>query len=188
MMHTIYDFFKNTNEAVDSIEDEEEFKNILKKSLKNASLKLKKYLTTDKQPSFKFLNEIRIFDPQQAKSAENFENINLFDLQNIPAFVHINTSRKIDLKAKLIGEFNKYKTIISNDNFYMKDDCLKFWNQKINVFPNLAPIIISYLSVPISGAEVERSFSHLNNVLTDRRSLKVENLRDLLLLNFNSNF
>ena len=60
--------------------------------------------------------------------------------------------------------------------------------QKINVFSNLAPIIISYLSVPISGAEVERSFSHLNNVLTDRRSLKVENLRDLLMLNFNSIF
>ena len=43
--------------------------------------------------------------------------------------------------------------------------------------PNLAPIIINYLSVPISGQRVERSFSHLNNVLIEgRTNLKVENL------------
>ena len=78
---------------------------------------------------------------------------------------------------------------MAKDKLFSPTSSLKFWNQNINKLPNLAPIVIGYLSIPISGTQVERSLSQLNNVLTDKRiNLKFENLVNLLSINYNCNF
>jgi hypothetical protein len=64
---------------------------------------------------------------------------------------------------------------------------MQFWSINKEETPLLSNDVINYMSIPISDAEVERSFSCLGNILTDkRRRLTTENLKYLLFLNYNS--
>lgn len=109
----------------------------------------------------------------------------MFDLKEIP-FWNNEQNMNLDIKTKLRSEFSKYKQMVESKSFSLESNCLEFWNQNLLNLPNLAPIVIGYLPIPISGAEVERSFSQLNDVLTPkRRNLLFDNLKNLLFINYN---
>ena len=63
---------------------------------------------------------------------------------------------------------------------------LAFWKAVQQRVPNLAARAILLLQVPINSADVERSFSGYNQLLTaQRQSLKEESIAGLLKLYFN---
>ena len=181
----LHDYFNNLMTSLREIEDEDDFIEETISAVNNSLKKLKKYIFTGNQPAFKFLNQIRVFDPVQASSAQNFKTLDLFDLKEIP-FWNNEQNMNLDIKTKLRSEFSKYKQMVESKSFSLESNCLEFWNQNLLNLPNLAPIVIGYLSIPISGAEVERSFSQLNDVLTPkRRNLLFDNLKNLLFINYN---
>ena len=52
-----------------------------------------------------------------------------------------------------------------NDEF----DLNIYWKSKINSLPNLSKLALEYIWLPVSGVDVERSFSAYTNILSDRR-------------------
>jgi hypothetical protein len=155
-------------------------------ALKTAKLKLEKYLFSNKQPSHEFIDQIRIFDPKQILNCSDFQSIQLKSLHSIPYIMNLLKENKIDKCAKLYSEFNKYKSLANNEE-NQQLNIMQFWSKNKEQMPLLSNVVMNYMSIPISGAEVERSFSCLGNILTDkRRRLTTENLKDLLFLNYNS--
>jgi hypothetical protein len=155
-------------------------------AVKTAKLKLEKYLNTGKQPSYEFISQIRIFDPKQTDNCPDFESIELKSLTAIPVIVNLLKENDINRCAKLYDDFAQYKSLaVIEENRSL--NLMEFWSKNKQNFSILSPIVMNYLSIPISGAEVERSFSCLWNILTDkRRSLTTQNLKDLIFLNYNS--
>jgi len=95
--------------------------------------------------------------------------------------------KNVAVRAELFQQFNEYKNCVLSKEYENLDN-FKFWFIKMKDWPLLSSLIIGYLSVPVSGAEVERSFSSLFNILSDkRRRLTTDNLKNLLFLNFNAN-
>jgi hypothetical protein len=172
-----------TNEDINS---SEEFITKSVNAIKSANSKLGKYLYTDKQPAYEVLNQIRIFDPKQAKNYDEFGSLELRQINSIPKIVYCLNEKNIVIRANILQEFSKYKTLVSDEKF-IPSNLMEFWFKHKNKFPLLSSILIGYFSVPISGAEVERSFNCLANILTDkRRSLITDNLKDFIFLNFNA--
>jgi hypothetical protein len=194
-VHQIYNhaiglekFFEAIILAMENNEDinsSEEFIVKTINAIKSAKSKLGKYLHTSKQPAYEFLSQIRIFDTKQAKNCEEFDSLELKQLNSIPKLINYLNEKDIVIRANIFQEYSKYKTFICDEE--VQSNVMEFWFKHKHDLPLLSSIIIGYLSVPISGAEVERSFSCLANILTDkRRSLITDNLKDLMFLNFNS--
>jgi len=62
-------------------------------------------------------------------------------------------------------EVNNYLT----SKFVSCDDVLEFWKTHVERFPNLSKIAAQILSIPSSTACVERSFSDLRNLISEKR-------------------
>ena len=62
-----------------------------------------------------------------------------------------------------------------------------YWENKIRSLPNLSKLALEYIWLPVSGVDVERSFSAYTNILSDRRHALSENsVAALNFLYFNS--
>ena len=59
-------------------------------------------------------------------------------------------------------------------------DLNQYWQQKRNNLPNLSKIALIYIWLPISGVDVERSFSNYKRILDDRRRSLSENSIEML--------
>jgi len=56
----------------------------------------------------------------------------------------------------------------------------QYWQEKKRIFPNLSSIALVYIWLPISGVDVERSFSNYKRILDDRRRSLSENSIEML--------
>ena len=73
-----------------------------------------------------------------------------------------------------------------NELFEEDFDLNNYWQKKHEVLPNLSKLALIYIWLPISGVDVERSFSAYNRILADNRQNLSENSIGMLnFLNFN---
>ena len=64
--------------------------------------------------------------------------------------------------------------------FWENFDLNSYWLEKRNTLPILAELALLYIWLPVSGVDVEHSFSAYKNILSDRRCL-LENSKLLIL-------
>ncbi|CAG8774301.1 13705_t:CDS:2, partial [Ambispora leptoticha] len=89
-----------------------------------------------------------------------------------------------NLSNNLINEWAIYSGL--SETFSEDFDLDTYWHEKMTLLPNLSKIALLYIWLPVSGVDVERSFSAYKRILTDNRHALSENsLRMLNFLNFN---
>lgn len=125
--------------------------------------KLEKYIIHGKQPGLEFLRLIRAFDPKQIALVET--DFNHF-VKIIP-----------DLKA-CKDEWLAFVKLSKEAGTKRDMDICLFWSSVETRIPKIAKVAKSLLMIPTNSAEVERSFSKYNLILSaDRRRLSPENLK-----------
>ncbi len=134
---------------------------IFSEAYKQALSKFKKYI--DKHDALLLFQAIRCFDPKYIQAQNNRHNLN--DYRKIDEFLSPNND--------LINEWGVYCGL--RESFEENFDLNKYWIEKINTLPNLAKIASLYIWLPVSGVDVERSFSAYKNILSDRRRCLSEN-------------
>ena len=84
----------------------------------------------------------------------------------------------------LITEWGIYCAL--NELFEENLDLDNSWQEKLEILLNLSKLALIYIWLPISGVDVERSFSTYNRILADNRQNLSENSISMLnFLNFN---
>lgn len=87
---------------------------------------------------------------------------------------------------QLINEWNTYCNMVENFGVSVGFDLEKYWKDKLYTLPVLSKIALVYIWIPVSAADVERSFSNYKHILDDRRrSLTEKNIARLNFLYFN---
>jgi hypothetical protein len=102
---------------------------------------------------------IQCFDPRYIHSQIERTNILLYSI--IPEFKIPNLN--------LIQEWGIYSNLNEIINSEKDFDLENYWIEKKNILPTLANIALIYIWLPVSGVDVERSFSIYKNILSDRR-------------------
>ena len=150
------------------------YKTIFGEVYKQALIKFKKHI--DRHNALPLFRSIQCFDPKyiQAQSnrhdLNNYREINEFSL----------------LENNLINEWGVYCRL--KESFKEDFDLNNYWIEKSNTLPILSKIALIYIWLPISGVDVERSFSAYKNILNDRRRRLSENsIKMLNFLYYNSN-
>lgn len=95
-----------------------------------------------------------------------------------------------ELLRSLEKEFYSYEeNILTDQKIPFKPDSLSYWKEKITAFPILANAALDIISAPMTEVTVERLFSHLNFILTDRRNrIKADIIEDILFLRLNKRY
>ena len=136
-----------------------------------AANKLQAYTEEKKQHASRFLKAVRVLDPKQLAALD----------------ISSYASLKADLR--LSDDCDQEWPIyigLAGDIGQSTPAPLSFWKAVQQRVPNLAARAILLLQVPINSADVERSFSGYNQLLTaQRQSLKEESIAGLLKLYFN---
>ena len=92
-----------------------------------------------------------------------------------------------DEQQHTIAELSELTVYLADHSYNGKLTNLEWWNRKKNDCPFLAKFVQRYLSIPVSSAAIERSFSHAKQVLKVSRSQLLEFKRkELLILKVNS--
>ena len=79
---------------------------------------------------------------------------------------------------------SEIKTYLQEKNADEKEDPLLYWNLKKKIFPSLASMAQTYLSIPSTSTPSERAFSMGRLVIHHtRESLSGEKIRALMCLN-----
>ncbi len=61
-----------------------------------------------------------------------------------------------------------------------------YWQNKAHLLPEFSALALIYIWLPVSGVDIERSFSNYKNILSDRRvTLKEASIQMLNFLYFN---
>jgi len=112
------------------------------------------------QPGLRFLQAVRLFDPQQAKTL----TFNAF-FDGIPGYA--------DKRHLLTSEIAAYKQAVGE----LDDDVkpLTFWFCYRERFPNLFELAVRYLSVPGNSVDAERSVSQYTLVNAPQRQNFTDN-------------
>ena len=120
-----------------------------------------------------------------------FKAIQCFD----PRFIQSNVANHNMANYRIIKEFQSpTDTLIQEWVIYcgFNESAEEFinldvyWQSKAHVLPELTALALVYIWLPVSGVDVERSFSSYNNILSDKRVvLKEESIRMLNFLYFN---
>lgn len=96
-------------------------------------------------------------------------------------------AEKIGRIEKLKKEIDAYENLARITTG--RPDCLKWWSGVKEKFPLLSRIAVIILSVPVTEVTVERMFSHLKVVLSDRRTKMNGNLLEaIIFLRLNKKF
>ena len=126
-----------------------------------------------RQPSIEQLSAVRAFDPHFLR--DNPFTFHEFTREVSSVFPQIkfflsetNGGFERDL---LLNQLGHYFDSIKSGN--LRVDCeinpMSFWLERLSDWPRLARIVLRVLTIPISAADVERSFSIHRYILTDRR-------------------
>lgn len=91
-------------------------------------------------------------------------------------------------KGSIINAISQYELAISGFRMKSSDSIHEFWENKKTEFGILYEIAAVVFAIPPTQASVERNFSALKYMLTDKRyNLKAELLESLLLIHLNRN-
>ncbi len=167
------------------------FKDSVINSLNQTLIKLELYFDFGKEPPMNFLKSIQIFNPQKAKYLSNSANKCIEEHDSIPEIHNLMVSGDLMLKSQFIAEFKSYlndcKEYEKPNDIHTNVYIPNYWKSHFDNWKLLAPIVYKHLFIPISSAEVERSFSCYNNILIDKRyNLSEDTLKYLTSLYFNS--
>jgi hypothetical protein len=167
------------------------FKESLIDGLNQTLFKLELYFDFGKEPAMSFLKTMQIFDPNKGKYIISSVEEAFNSLVSIPEFKSLIKSNDLLKKSQLSIQFKAYcesvKGYVKPENSKTNAYIANYWKSNYENWKLLAPIVYKYLFVPISSADVERSFSCFNNVFSDkRRRLSEENLKYLTSLYHNS--
>lgn len=138
--------------------------------------KFKKHI--DQHPALSLFKAIQCFDPRFIHIQQSRHNISLYS--EIPEFKLPNN--------QIIQEWGIYcglnEDFSNTENF----DLDIYWKEKTRSLPNLSNLALDYIWLPVSGVDVERSFSTYKNILDDKRHLLSEaSIAALNFMYFNNN-
>lgn len=140
---------------------------IFSEAFKLALKKFEKHI--DSHSALPLFNAIQCFNPQFIQSSQNRHILTNYNL--IPEFQNPSNS--------IITEWAIYCDLV--EIFEEGDLNLnQYWQEKKRIFPNLSSIALVYIWLPISGVDVERSFSNYKRILDDRRRSLSENSIEML--------
>ena len=126
-------------------------------------------------PALSLFKAIQCFDPRFIQS--NVANHDMMDYGIIEEF-HCPTDNLIQEWAIYCG-FNEP----AGEELLDLDE---YWQGKTRLLPELSALALVYIWLPVSGVDVERSFSSYKAILSDRRiALKEESIQMLNFLYFN---
>uniref|UniRef100_U9TBM2 HAT C-terminal dimerisation domain-containing protein n=1 Tax=Rhizophagus irregularis (strain DAOM 181602 / DAOM 197198 / MUCL 43194) TaxID=747089 RepID=U9TBM2_RHIID len=125
-------------------------------------------------PALPLFKAIQYFNPRFIQS--NTANHNMEDYRIIKEF-YLPTDT-------LIQEWAIYCGL--NESIEEFDDLDLYWRGKRHILPELSSLALIYIWLPVSGVDIERSFSSYKSILSDRRvALKEESIQMLNFLYFN---
>ena len=125
-------------------------------------------------PALLLFKAIQCFDPRFIQS--NIANHNMGNYRIIKEF-HSPTDT-------LIQEWAIYCGL--NESFEEFRDLDKYWQGKSYTLPELSSLALIYIWLPVSGVDIERSFSNYKSILSDRRvALNEKSIQMLNFLHFN---
>jgi len=120
-----------------------------------------------------------------------FKAIQCFD----PRFIQSNTAYHNMENYRIIKEFQfPTDTLIQewaiycgfNESIEEFKDLDIYWRGKSSLLPELSSLALTYIWLPVSGVDIERSFSSYKSILSDRRvALKEDSIKMLNFLYFN---
>lgn len=139
-------------------------------ALQAAAAKLDLYVTGTKHPALSFFKSVRLLDPAQfLLLPHSFEDA----VQGMPAL------------GEMRAEWQVYENIISEMPLEQQKNP-DFWKAVEVRIPRLASLALALCKVPQSSADVERSFSKYNQILSPQRtSLTTRSLKFMNALYFN---
>jgi hypothetical protein len=136
--------------------------------------KFKKHI--DYHSALPLFKAIQCFDPRYIRAQQCHYNISLYS--EIQEF-----KKPTDQIIQEWGIYCSLEEELEDDEF----DLNIYWENKIRSLPNLSKLALEYIWLPVSGVDVERSFSAYTNILSDRRHALSENsVAALNFLYFNS--
>lgn len=145
---------------------------IFKEAFQLAYDKFKKHV--DNHSALPIFKATRCFDPRYMQAQIERHDITLYraikELEN-PS-------------NELINEWAIYSGLLEafGENF----DLDNYWREKMVLLPNISKIALVYIWLPVSGVDVERSFSAYKRILADNRHALSENSIQMLnFVNFN---
>jgi hAT family C-terminal dimerisation region len=117
--------------------------------------KLKKHI--DQHSALPLFKAIQCFDPRFIHVQQYRQNISLYaEIQEFKMPTN-----------QIIQEWGIYCGLEEFSNEELNLDI--YWKDKIRNLPNLSKLALEYIWLPVSGVDVERSFSAYKNILDDRR-------------------
>ena len=156
---------------------------VFESAIENASEKLQKYIQSDNhqagQPGILFLKQVRIFNPSNVPVLSK----DVADYPDIPGMSEVPSE-----------EFKKYTDILAPAAIQSANsgpqnqavDIKTFWPAMVEQLPTLSTLARKYIYAVINSADVERSFSIYNFIVTSRRrSLSLASIRALTFLYYN---
>ena len=152
--------------------DKLELQSLFCQAYASAGDKVAKYKKEEGQPGILFLKNLRFFDPSKLIFMPNV-------IEGIPKFEEI-PQEEIDLYRNHLGP----QALMNAPTSAL--DLQQFWLSVQLKVPTLAKFALKYIFATVHSADVERSFSLYNIILSDRRrSLTPENLKKLIFLYYN---
>jgi hypothetical protein len=162
-----------TNEVVDVYSlDLMEILDMYKEIAGVVLIKINSYISLD---YFNFFEACRVFDPSQKSSCSKLMSDYVFH------FKEFTESQAL---------YKEMETYLASENVHYESefDIEDFWENMSHSFPNLSCFVNVILTIPISQALVERSFSIYRKILTPEcESLTTENVKMRTCIYFNSN-
>jgi hypothetical protein len=147
---------------------------IFSEAFKLALTKFEKHINN--HSALPLFRATQCFNPQFIQSSRNHHDLNNYSL--ITEFK--NPSNEI------ISEWAIYcglSEVFEEGNL----DLNQYWQEKKGILPNLSKIAFIYIWLPISGVDVERSFSSYKRILEDwHRALSENSIEMLNFLYYNS--
>jgi hAT family C-terminal dimerisation region len=155
--------------------DQSLFLTMFREAFQLALNKFKKHV--DHHPALSLFKAIQCFDPQYMQANQERHNIQRY--REIIEFK--NPSNVVLYEWGIYCRL--YETFEEEDEL----DLDVYWKNKKKNLPNLSKIALTYIWLPISGVDVERSFSVYKNILSDKwHALSKESIVALNFLYFNS--
>ena len=151
-------------------------KNIFVEVFNIALKKFEKHINN--HSSLELFKSIRCFDPKYIQAETTRQNIYLY-------------SKILEFKNPSNDLLNEWSVYCNLQNDFLEDQEMNldsYWKDLSRSLPVLSKIALIYIWLPVSGVDVERSFSAYKSILSDRRhSLSEESIAMLNFLYFNAN-
>src|SRR6266540_5919841 len=140
---------------------------IFSEAFRVALTKFEKHINS--HSALPLFNAIQCFNPQFIQSFQNRHSLANYNL--ILEFQNPSNT--------LITEWSIYCGLV--EIFGEVDlDLNQYWQEKKRSLPNLSKIALVYIWLPVSGVDVEHSFSNYKRILDDRRRSLSENSIEML--------